>query len=102
MSTAARRHHDARLFLVALAFLTSAGFLLLHALATPGVSSRTPMRVSTWPARGPRSRRLRRVGLPFDRPRARTVAGCSGPWRYAAVALLWWRGPRCHCWTCRH
>ncbi|WP_373310522.1 adenylate/guanylate cyclase domain-containing protein [Asanoa iriomotensis] len=28
---------DARLFLVALAFLTSAGFFLLHALATPGV-----------------------------------------------------------------
>jgi class 3 adenylate cyclase/Ca2+/Na+ antiporter len=34
---AARRHLDARLFLVSLAFLSSAGFLLLHALATPGV-----------------------------------------------------------------
>jgi adenylate cyclase len=37
MGTAARKHTDARLFLVSLAFLASAGFLLLHALATPGV-----------------------------------------------------------------
>src|SRR5919109_3404628 len=34
---AARRRGDARLFLVSLALLTSAGFLGLHALATPGV-----------------------------------------------------------------
>ena len=34
---AARRRGDARVFLVALAFLVSAGFLGLHALATPGV-----------------------------------------------------------------
>jgi class 3 adenylate cyclase len=34
---AARRRADARLFLVSLAFLTGAGFLALHALATPGV-----------------------------------------------------------------
>lgn len=33
---AASRHADARLFLVSLAFLASAGFLGLHALATPG------------------------------------------------------------------
>ncbi len=37
MNAAARTRADARLFLVSLAFLTSAGFLLLHALATPGV-----------------------------------------------------------------
>ncbi len=37
MSEAARRRSDARLFLVSLAFLASAGFLFLHALATPGV-----------------------------------------------------------------
>src|SRR5829696_765636 len=37
MSEAARRRADARLFLVALAFLSSAGFLLLHTLATPSV-----------------------------------------------------------------
>jgi class 3 adenylate cyclase len=36
-SEAATRRGDARLFLVSLAFLTSAGFLGLHALATPGV-----------------------------------------------------------------
>jgi class 3 adenylate cyclase len=34
---AARRRADARLFLVSLAFLAAAGFLGLHALATPGV-----------------------------------------------------------------
>ncbi len=34
---AARRRGDARLFFVSLAFLVSAGFLGLHALATPGV-----------------------------------------------------------------
>ncbi len=37
ISVTARRHTDARLFLVSLAFLSSAGFLALHALATPGV-----------------------------------------------------------------
>jgi class 3 adenylate cyclase len=37
MSEAARRRTDARVFLIALALLTSAGFLGLHALATPGV-----------------------------------------------------------------
>jgi len=37
MSEAARRRGDARVFLIALAFLASAGFLALHALATPGV-----------------------------------------------------------------
>src|SRR5215210_6448069 len=36
-SEAATRRADARLFLVSLAFLASAGFLGLHALATPGV-----------------------------------------------------------------
>jgi adenylate cyclase len=36
-SEAARRLDDARLFLVSMAFVTSAGFLGLHALATPGV-----------------------------------------------------------------
>jgi class 3 adenylate cyclase len=34
---AAARHRDARIVLVSLAFLASAGFLALHALATPGV-----------------------------------------------------------------
>jgi adenylate cyclase len=37
MGVAARRRADARLFLVSLAFGASAGFFLLHALATPGI-----------------------------------------------------------------
>ena len=37
MSETARRRGDPRIFLVGLAFLTAAGFLGLHALATPGV-----------------------------------------------------------------
>jgi class 3 adenylate cyclase len=37
MGEAARRRADPRLFLIALMFGTSAGFLALHALATPGV-----------------------------------------------------------------
>jgi class 3 adenylate cyclase len=37
ISTAGRRRRDARLFLISLACLSSAGFLGLHALATPGV-----------------------------------------------------------------
>jgi class 3 adenylate cyclase len=36
-NVAAGRHRDARLVLVSLGFLSSAGFLGLHALATPGV-----------------------------------------------------------------
>ena len=39
---AARRRADARLFLVSLAFLAAAGFLALHALATPGVVVDSP------------------------------------------------------------
>ena len=39
---AARRRGDARLFLVSLALLLSAGFLGLHALATPGVVLEEP------------------------------------------------------------
>jgi adenylate cyclase len=37
VSTTARRRRDARLFLIALAFMASFGFLALHSLATPGV-----------------------------------------------------------------
>jgi class 3 adenylate cyclase len=37
VSSAARKRRDARLFLVSLGFISSAGFLGLHALATPGV-----------------------------------------------------------------
>ena len=41
-ANAACRRGDARVFLVSLAFVTSAGFLGLHALATPGVLLDTP------------------------------------------------------------
>ena len=44
-NVAAGRHRDARLVLVSLAFLASAGFLGLHALATPGVLLPTQHRV---------------------------------------------------------
>jgi class 3 adenylate cyclase len=37
VSVAAGRRRDARLLLISLAFIASAGFLALHALATPGV-----------------------------------------------------------------
>ena len=37
VATAARQRRDARLFLISLAFIVSAAFLGLHALATPGV-----------------------------------------------------------------
>jgi adenylate cyclase len=37
VGAAARLRHDARLVLVSLSFLAAAGFLALHALATPGV-----------------------------------------------------------------
>jgi adenylate cyclase len=49
-NVAAGRHRDARLVLVSLAFLASAGFLGLHALATPGVllaASNTGFAIST-------------------------------------------------------
>jgi adenylate cyclase len=42
MSEAARRRTDARLFLVSMVFLASAGFLFLHSLATPGIFLSTP------------------------------------------------------------
>jgi adenylate cyclase len=41
-NVAAGRYRDARLIVVSLAFLSSAGFLGLHALATPGVLLATP------------------------------------------------------------
>jgi class 3 adenylate cyclase len=42
MSVVSAQRADARLFLVSLAFLASAGFFLLHALATPGVVIKHP------------------------------------------------------------
>ena len=74
-NVAAGRYRDARLVLISLAFLSSAGFLGLHALATPGVlladsnvgfaighagraahrvGLRGGLRRARWPGRGPR------------------------------------------------
>src|SRR5215203_5735190 len=78
-NAAAGRHRDARLVLISLAFLASAGFLGLHALATPGVllagpnigfAIATPVGLiiasgfaaaSTTPLAGPRARTVLRA-----------------------------------------
>ena len=90
ISEAGRRRRDARLLLIGLAFLVSAGFLGLHALATPGeiVSRRrTPGFVLATPvglvlagrARGGVGDRVRARRLAEDRaPRARAARrACS-------------------------
>ena len=64
---------DARLFLVSLAFLSAAGFLALHALATPGVLLDGPTRASRSP---PRSGCWWR---PCSRPPRRCRSRPSGP-----------------------
>ena len=51
MSEVSRQRHDARLFLVSLVFLSSAGFLLLHALATRRSSSTAATPASPSPPR---------------------------------------------------
>jgi len=45
------RRADARLFLISLSFLAAAGFLGLHAVATPGTLSTARTRVSPSPCR---------------------------------------------------
>jgi class 3 adenylate cyclase len=73
---AARRRGDVRVFLVSLAFLASAGFLGLHALATPGVllDGRTPGFVVATP-----------VGLVVAAALAAASARTLGPAGRAAV-----------------
>ena len=98
MSAAAPPARDARLFLVSLAFLTSAGFLLLHALATPGVLVGHPnagfdlaqpvgLALASVFAVGSSLRRVR----PRPRGRARCVAALRAAVGRLAV-LLAWRG----------
>jgi len=97
---AAGRHADARIVLVSLAFLVSAGFLGLHALATPGVLlpepntgffAATPVGLglaaiaaaaSTSPMAGPRGTRILRLR---DLLRLAVFALLAG---WAAVSLL--------------
>ena len=86
---AARRRRDARLLLIGLAFVVSAGFLGLHALATPGVRRRgknagfvlaTPVGlVLAGRARRGLGDRVQARDLALDRPaRARCCSGsCS-------------------------
>jgi adenylate cyclase len=88
---AARQRGDARLFLVSLAFLAAAGFLGLHALATPGVllDGRTAGFVIATP-----------VGLlvaagfaalsaePLDGPRSREVMRHARALRWTLIAVM--------------
>ena len=99
---AARRLDDARLFLVSLAFMTSAGFLGLHALATPGVLLENRTRASS-----SRRRSASLIASGFaaasaldlrPRPRRRSCgasgcsagpsSGCSPLWAVYSVAEL--------------
>src|SRR3954452_14891042 len=88
---AARRRGDARLFLVSLAFLAAAGFLGLHALATPGVllDGRTAGFVIATPVG-------LRVAAGFaamsaeqlDEPRARAVMRHARALRWGLIAVM--------------
>ena len=90
----ARSRGDARLFLVSLAFLAAAGFLGLHALATPGVLLETP---------NPGFAIATPVGLLLSRPcsrpprRCRTAGARTGgdARRAAPTRRRWWWRWRC-------
>jgi adenylate cyclase len=81
VGVAARRRRDARLFLVSLAFISAAGFLGLHALATPGVllgkngASSWRRRSGSWLLGCSRRLRVCRSGPP------QPSASCAGPGR---------------------
>src|SRR5204862_5919473 len=88
---AARQRGDARLFLVSLAFLSAAGFLGLHALATPGVllDGRTAGFVIATPigllvAAGFAAR----SSEPLDGGRARRVMQHAQALRWSLVAVM--------------
>jgi class 3 adenylate cyclase len=103
ISVAARRRHDARLFLVSLALVSAAGFLGLHALATPGVlvSGRsagfelaTPVGLAVAGAfaaasalelRGPAAARVMRVG----RVPAAALALLMAAWAAVSLTETW-------------
>jgi adenylate cyclase len=90
VGTAASRRRDARLFLVALAFVSAAGFLGLHALATPGVlidknagfELATPVGLVLAGAFAAAS------GLPLRPPAAQRVLRWSRPLGAALAALM--------------
>ena len=90
VGTAASRRRDARLFLVALAFVSAAGFLGLHALATPGVlldknagfELATPVGLALAGAFAAAS------GLPLRPPAAQRVLRWARPLAAALAAVI--------------
>src|SRR5919204_885169 len=93
VGTAARRRRDARLFLVSLAFVSAAGFLGLHALATPGVligknagfEPATPVGLALAGAFAAAS------GLPLRPPAAQRVLHSARPLAVAlALVMIAW------------
>ena len=90
VSAAGRRRRDARLFLVSLACLASAGFLGLHALATPGVLLGKNAGFELATPVGPRGRLgvRRRVGARARAARVRQDPARSRPRRSAGSALV--------------
>jgi adenylate cyclase len=86
VGTAASRRRDARLFLVALAFVSAAGFLGLHALATPGVllDKNAGFELATPVGLALASAFAAASGLPLRPPAAQRVLRWSRP---LAVAL---------------
>jgi class 3 adenylate cyclase len=94
MAAAARRRGDARLFLVSLAFLSSAAFLLLHGLATPGVL--LPRLTVGFDLAQPAGLGIAAVcavlsALPLDKRPAGTLARAqiAGAVLIAVAAVLW-------------
>jgi len=88
---AASRHSDARLFLVSLAFLVSAGFLGLHALATPGVLLPEPNAgfVIATPVGLIMAAFLAAASVsPLAGPRARIVLRHQGLLRWGVIGLM--------------
>ena len=86
VGSAASRRRDARLFLVALAFVSAAGFLGLHALATPGVllDKNAGFELATPVGLAIASAFAAASGLPLGPPAAQRVLRWSRP---LAVAL---------------
>lgn len=89
LGVAARRRHDARLFLVAFAFATAAAFLGLHALATPGVliGANAGFELATPVGLVLAGAVMAVSGLEFDRITARRVMRAV-PGLVAVLALL--------------
>ena len=101
LTVAARRRRDARLFLVSCAFITTSGFLGLHALATPGVLLGKNAGFEAGDAGRPAARRdlrralgarVRRAALRGDRRRGNLILGgllaVMGVWAVVSLAEL--------------